>query len=200
MVARQLAASVKNLAIVRQRESATGIRVIEKRTRTRTGIATVKGKKTGTASGNGTEIMTATVTVIVIATATVIVNVIGRENGTATATVTVTATVIGSETVAPGTTVGMMTTRDGHRVTTVVIVNGIGRVTPREIVVTETVIGMPHEGQARRSGVQGGRLRKTEAATMSRERSARRRTMNEVRKCVGFSFLSQSLKLSNAHA
>jgi len=200
MVARQLAASVKNLAIVRQRESATGIRVIEKRTRTRTGIATVKGKETGTANGNGTEIMTATVTVI--ATATVIVNVIGRENGTATVTVTV--TVIGSETVAPGTTVGMMTTRDGHRVTTVVIVNGIGRVTPREIVVTETVIGMPHEGQARKertgSGVQGGRLRKTEAATMSRERSARRRTMSEVRKCVGFSFLSQSLKLSNAHA
>jgi hypothetical protein len=180
MEARPLAASAKKLAIVRQRESATGIRVTgtEKRTKTKTeiAIATANGKGTGT----GTEIMTVT------ANATVIVR--GTENVTAT----VTAIVRGSETVAPGTTVTM---HDGHRVTTVAIGNGIGRATHHETVVTETVIGMEHEGQVRErttgNGVQEGTETMTEAAKMSRERSARERTRSEVRKCVEFS-LSQA--------
>jgi len=187
MEARPLAASAKNLATVRQRESATGIRVTEteteKRTRTRTEIATVTANGKGT--GTGTEIMTATVN----ANATVIV--IGTEN--------VTATVRGSETVAPGTTVTM---HDGHRVTTVAIVNGIGRATHHETVVTETVIGMGHEGQVRErttgNGVQEGTETTTEAAKMSRERGTRQRTRSEVRKCVEFSLSQASLKISDA--
>jgi hypothetical protein len=180
MEAQPLAASAKNLATVRRRESATGIRVTEteteKRTRTRTEIATANGKGTAT----GTEIMTATATVI------------GTEN--VTVTVTATAIVRGSETVAPGTTVTM---HDGHRVTTVAIVNGIGRATHHETVVTETEIGTEHEGQVRdgttRNGVQEGTETTTEAAKMSRERSARQRMRSEVRKCVEFSFSQASL-------
>jgi hypothetical protein len=131
------------------------------------------------------------VTVTVIANATVIV--IGTKNEIAT----VTATVRGSETVAPGTIVGMTTMHDGHRVTTVAIVNGIGRATHHETVVTETEIGMEHEGQVRermtRNGVQEETETMTEAATMSRERGARQRTTSAVRKCVGFSFSQASL-------
>ena len=71
MAAQQLAASAKNLVTVRQRESATEMRVTEteKRTGTRTEIA--KGK------GTGTEIMTVTVIGTVNATATGIENATG---------------------------------------------------------------------------------------------------------------------------
>jgi hypothetical protein len=207
MVVRQLAASAKNLVTARQRESATRIRETEteKRTGIRTRIATAtaneKGIRTGT--GTGTEI-----TMSVIATVTVTVTAIGTGNGNgngngiAIATVTVTATVKGRETVVPGTTVGMMTIHDGHRVTMAAIVNGIGRATRPENVVTETETSMPHEDQVREgrteNGVQEGMERMTEAATMSHERSVRRRAMSEVRKCVGSSFLN--LNFSNAHA
>jgi len=135
----------------------------------------------GRGTGTGTEIMTVTVTVNGTGTGTVIVIVIGTENENATAIVR------GSETVAPGTTAGMMTTHDGHRVTTVVIVivNGIGKVTHHETVVTETEIVMPDEGQVQErmtgNDVQEGMGRTREAATMNRERSARPRTRSEVR-------------------
>ena len=193
MEARPLAASAKNLATVRQRESATGICVTEteKRTETRTEIATAtvtaneKGKGTGTGTKIGTKIMTVTVIATVIG--------IGTENETVIAT----AIVRGSETVAPGTIVDMRTMHDGHRVTTVATVNGIGRATRHETVVTETVIGMEHEEQVRErttgNGVQEGTQMTTEAATRSRERGARQRTTSEVRKCVEFSFPQASL-------
>lgn len=178
MADRQPAASAKNLVTVRRRGNATGSRVTEKRT----GIVTeiVTGNENENGNGKGTEIATATeiMTVNVIATATVTVTVIGTENET--------ATVRGSEIVALGTIVGMTTTLDDHRVITVVTVNGIGKVTPRETVVTETVIGMRHERQVRkgrtRNDVQEGMRRKTEAATMNHERSAKQRTRSEVRK------------------
>ena len=146
------------------------------------------GKGTGTGTETGTEIMT----VNVIGTATVTVTVIGTENET--------ATVRGSEIVALGTIVGMTTTLDDRRVITVVTVNGIGKVTPRETVVTEIVIGMRHERQVRegrtRNDVQEGMWRKTEAVTMNHERSAKQRTRSEVRKCVRFKSLNQPLKIS----
>jgi len=197
MADRQPAASAKNLVTVRRRESATGIRVREKRTGTVTGIVTGNengnGKRTETGTGTGTEIMT----VNVIATANVTVTVIGTENET--------AIVRGSEIVALGTIVGMTTTPDDHRVITVVTVNGIGKVTPRETVVTETVIGMRHERQVRkgrtRNDVRERMRRKTEAATMNHERSAKQRTRSEVRKCVRFKVLNQSPQnFSDAHA
>lgn len=207
MVVRQLAASAKNLVTARQRESATRIRETEteKGTRIRTGIATATAneKRIETGTGTGTEI---TMSVIATATVIVIVTAIGKgnENGIATVTVTVTATatVKGRETVALGTTVGMTTTHDGHRVTMAAIVNGIGRATRPENVVTETEISMPHEDQVQErkteNGVQEGMGRMTEAATMSHERSVRRRAMSVVRKCVAFSFIN--LNFSNAHA
>lgn len=165
--ARRLAASAKNLVTVRQTESATGTHVteIEKgtETRTKTGIATAT---VTIANGTGTEIMTVTVTGI--ATATV--------NGTENETATVTAIVRRTDPVAPGTT-GMMMRHDGHRVTTDAIVNGIGRVTRRGTVVTETEIGILHEDQVREkmtgNGVQEGTRRKTEEATMSLGRGER---------------------------
>jgi len=177
MVDRQPAASAKNLVTVRRRESATGNRVTE--TEKRTGIVTANGngngkrkrKRTGTGT---TEIMTVTV----IATATATVTVIGTENET--------ATVRGNEIVALGTIVGMTTTPDGHPVIMVVTVNGIGKVTPRETVVTETGTGMRHERQVQkgrtRNDVQEGMGRKTEAATMNLEKSAKQRTKSEVKK------------------
>jgi hypothetical protein len=162
---------------VRQTESATGTLVTETERRTGiggTGTATVivtTATATGTGKETGTEIMTVTVTGI----ATAAVN--GTEN--------VTAIVRRKETVAPGTT-GMTTTHDGHRVTTDAIVNGVGRVTRRGTVVTETGIGMVHEDQVREgrtgNGVQEGTERKTEEATMSPERNERRRMRSEVRK------------------
>ena len=128
--ARRLAASVKNPVTVRQTESATGNRAIEIERGTATATVT-------TGTGTGTEIMTVNVTGIATAT------VNGTENETATAT----AIVRRRETVAPGTTVTM--THDGHRVTTDAIENGIGRVTRRGTVVTETVNGLLHEDQVR---------------------------------------------------
>lgn len=182
MVPRRLAASAKNLT-VRQTESATGTLVTETERRTGiggTGTATVivtTATATGKGKETGTEIMTVTVTGI----ATAAVN--GTEN--------VTAIVRRKETVAPGTT-GMTTTHDGHRVTTDAIVNGVGRVTRRGTVVTETGIGMVHEDQVREgrtgNGVQEGTERKTEEATMSPERNERRRMRSEVRKCDAFSY------------
>jgi len=187
MVAQQLAVSAKNLVTVRQRESATGIRATETEKRTEIATATVTAYGNGTETGTGivivkespeigTEIMI--VTGIVTATATVIG--IGTESETAT----VIGIVRKREGVAPGTIVGMMTRHDGRRVTTVAIVNGIGKVTRHETVVTETAIGMPRKDQARKgrtgNGVQEGTM-KTEAAAMSHERS-RSRTMSEVRK------------------
>jgi hypothetical protein len=171
MVPRRLAASAKNLT-VRQTESATGIHVTETERRRGIGTATVTtATANGKGRGTGTEIMTVTVTGI----ATAAVN---GEN--------VTAIVRRRETVGPGTT-GMMTTHDGHRVTTDANVNGIGRVTRRGTVVTETEIGMLHEDQVREkrigNGVQEGMGRKTEEARMSLERGERQRTMSEVRKC-----------------
>ena len=180
MEPRRLAASAKNLVIVRQTESAIGTHVTEIGTETETEIGTAT---VTTANGTGTKTMTATVT------------------GIATGTENVTATVRRREPVAPGTT-GMTMTHDGHRVTTDAIVNGIGRVTRRGTVVTETVIGMLHEDQVRErmtgSGAQEGTKRKTEKATMTLGRSERRKTMSEVRKWVTFSCLNQSLKFSNA--
>ena len=118
---------------------------------------------------------------------------IGTENET--------ATVIGivrrrrRESVAPGTTVGMMRTPDGRRVTTAAIVNGIWKVTRHETVVTKTAIGMPHKDQAREgrtgNGVKEGTT-KTGAAAMSHERG-RSRTMSEVRKCVCTQFSVSNL-------
>jgi hypothetical protein len=187
MVDRQPAASAKNLVTVRRRESATRNRVTE--TEKRTGIVTANGNETGNGKRKGTETGTETgtgtgtteiMTVTVIATATVI----GTENET--------VTVRGSEIVALGTIVGMMTTPGDRRVIMVVTVNGIGKETPRETVVTETGIGMRHERPVRegrtRSDVQEGMGRKTEAVTMNHERSAKQRTKSEVRKCVGFKF------------
>jgi hypothetical protein len=171
MVARRLAASAKNLVTVRQTESAIGIHATE--TERRRGIrtatvttATANGKGKGT--GTGTEIMTVTVTGIATA----------AENGI--------GIVRRRESVGPGTT-GMMTAHDGHRVTTDAIVNGIGRVTRRGTVVTETEIGMLYEDRVRErrtgNGVQERTGRKTEEATMNLERNERQRTMSEVRKC-----------------
>jgi hypothetical protein len=191
-VARQLAASGKNLT-VSQTESATGIHVIEterKRGRGRESATMTTATATANGKGKGTEIMTVTVTGI----ATAAVN--GTENVTA-------AAVRRKETVVPGTT-GMMTTRDGHRVSTDAIVNGTGRMTRRGTVVTETEIGMLHEDQVRNertgSGVQERTERKTEKATMNLERSERQRAMSEVRKCVVFSCLRQTLSFYNACA
>jgi hypothetical protein len=179
---------------VRQRKTATGIRVTETEKRTGIVIANESGNEnekgtgieTETESGTGTKIMTVTV----IATATVTVT--GTENET--------ATVRGSEIVALGTIVGMTTTPDDPRVIMVVTVNGIGKVTPRETVVTETVIGMRHERQVRerrtRNDVRERMGRKIEAATMNHERSAKQRMMSEVRKCAGFKFLHLSPKIS----
>jgi hypothetical protein len=184
--ARRLAASAKNLVTVRQTESATGTHVTEIEngtgTRTKTGIATAT---VTIANGTGTEIMTVTVTGI--ATATV--------NGTENVTATATAIVRRRDPVAPGTT-GMMMMHDGHRETMDAIVNGIGRVTRRGTVVTETVIGMLHEDQVREkmtgNGVQE-RTRKTEEATMSLGRGERQKMMNEVKKWVAFSCLTLSV-------
>jgi hypothetical protein len=195
MVARQLAASAKSL-IARQRENATRTREKgkERRTGIRTGTVTVIVIATATANvtenGTGTETEITTVIGIVIVTANA--NATVTVNGTENATAIVTGTVVrGRETVAPGITADMTRTHDGHRVTTAGIVSGIGRATRRETVVTETVIGMPHEEQVREgrteNGVQEG-MRKTVVATMTRERGVRQRTMNEVRKCVAFSF------------
>ena len=169
---------------MKQTETATGSHVTEiergTETETETGTATVT---IATANGTGTEIMTVTVTAIATGT--------GTENETAT----VTATVRRREPVALGTT-GMTMTHDGHRVTTDAIVNGIGRVTRRGTVVTETVIGMLHE-QVREgmtgNGVQEGTKRKTEKATMTLGRSEKQKTMSEVRKWVVFSYLNQTL-------
>jgi len=87
--------------------------------------------------------------------------------------------------VAPGTT-GMRMTHDGHRVTMDAIVNGMGRVTRRGTVATETVIDILHEDQVRegmiRNGVQEGTRRKTKKATMTLGRGERQKTMSEVRK------------------
>ena len=135
---------------------------------------------TATANGTGTE------------TTTVIVTGIAIVNGTENAT----AIVRRREPVALGTT-GMTMTQDGHRVITDAIVNGIGRVTRRRTVVTETVIGMLHEDQVRgrmtRNGVQEETRRKTGEATMTLGRSERQKMMSEVRKWVAFSCLNQSL-------
>jgi hypothetical protein len=181
MVDQQPAASAKNLVTVRRRESATGNRVTG--TEKRTGIVTANGNGTGKRKRKKIEIETTEImTVTVIATATATVTVIGTENET--------ATVRGSEIVALGTIVGMTTPPGGHRVIMVVTVNGIGKVTPRETVVTETEIGMRHERQVRkgrtRNDVQEGMERKTEAAKMNLEKGAKQRTKSEVRKCVEF--------------
>jgi hypothetical protein len=205
MAARQLAASAKNLVIVRQRESATETRVTEteKRTETRTEIRTEIGTATVTGKGKGTATETATVTMTVTVIATVNANATVIVRGTEIVTVTATAIVRGSETVALGTTEGMTTTHDGHRVTTVAIVTEIGRVTHHETVVTETEISMLREGQVRErtigNGVQEGTGRTTEAAMMSRERSARQRTTSEARKCVRFSFSHASHSIPDVH-
>ena len=176
MVDRQPAASAKNLATVRRRESATGNRVTE--TEKRTGIVTANGNENGKRKGTETETETE-ITEIMIVTVIAIVTAIGTENET--------ATVRGSEIVALGTIVGTTTTPGGHRVIMVVTVNGIGKVTPRETVVTETGIGMRHERQVRKgrtgNDVQEGMGRKTEAATMNLEKGAKQRTKSEVRKC-----------------
>jgi hypothetical protein len=184
--ARRLAASAKNLVTARQTKSATRTHVtkIERGT----GTATVT---TATANGTGTEIMTVTVTGIA--------TVNGTENETATAIVRRRR----REPVAPGTT-GMTMTHDGHRVTTDVIVNGIGRVTRRRTVVTVTVIGMLQEEQVRErmtgNGVREGTRRKTEKATMTLGRRERQKTMSEVRKWVAFSCPNQSLSFSKRRA
>jgi hypothetical protein len=181
--ARRLAASAKNLVIVRQTESAIGTHVTEIGTGTETGTGTATAT---TANGTGTKTMIATETGTGIATATA--------NGTEN--VTATATARRRDPVAPGTT-GMTMTHDGHRVTTDAIVNGIGKVTRRRTVVTETVIGMLHEDQVRErmtgSGAQEGMRRKTEKATMTLGRSERRKTMSEVKKWVAFSCLKKFL-------
>jgi hypothetical protein len=175
---RRLAASAKNLVTVRQTESATGTHGTE--IERGTGTATVT---TANANGTGTEIMTVTVTAIA--------TVNGTENET--------AIVRRRDPVAPGTT-GMTMTHDGHRVITDAIVNGIGKVTHRRTVVTETVIGMLHEEQVRGrmtgNGVQEKTMRKTEKATMTLERSERQKMMNEVRKWVAFSCLNLNQSLS----
>jgi hypothetical protein len=175
---------------VRRRKTATGIRVTE--TEKRTGIVIANANENGTGKGTVIENETETGTGTKITTVTVTATVIGTENET--------ATVKGSEIVALGTIVGMTTTPDDPRVIMVVTVNGIGKVTPRETVVTVTVIGMPHERQVRerrtRNDVRERMGRKIEAATMNHERSAKQRMMSEVRKCAGFKFLNRSPKFS----
>jgi hypothetical protein len=208
---RQLVASARNLVIVRLRRNATGIRVTEKETETgtgtRTGIATVTVTANANANGRerktGTETMTAIVTVTVIATETGTETETGseRESESVTATATVIAIVKRTETVVPGTTVGMTTTHDGHRVTMAAIANGIGRVTRRETVVTEIVTGMRHEEQVRDGRTENGALgeteRKIQVATTSRARSERLRPMSEVRR---YAFSIIMFVFSNTHS
>jgi hypothetical protein len=210
MEAQQLVASARNLVIVRPRRNvrrnakknatriATRIYVTEKETRKgkrkkiKTGIATVIVTVNGNARETGTKTMI--VTVIAIATATATEKEketkIGSERETETATVIVKRT----ETVVPGTTVGMTTTHDGHPVTTVAIANVIGIVTHREIVGTESVIVIRHEDQVRDERIENdavGGTKKTEVAMTSLARDERLRPMSEVRRyavyCIQFS-------------
>jgi hypothetical protein len=176
-----------------------------KGTGTGTGIATVTVTVNGTRTGTETMIVTVIVTVIAIETANATERGRGTETETGNARESETATVIviviviakRIETVVPGTTAGTRTTHVGHRVTMAVIANAIGRVTRRETVETESVIGTRREDQVRGGMTRNGAVerteRKIELVMTNHGRNESLRLRSEVRRYAVYRFLTRVL-------